>query len=543
MKRIFNYTIPKEFEGASLLLFLKEKQYSSQIITHLKRTENGILLNGVWGRVRDILHENDILTITLIENESSENIVPTNLPLDIVYEDEDLMVINKAADVPIHPSQGNYNNTLANAVAYYYAQKNEPFTYRCINRLDRDTTGLLIAAKNDAAHGALAAQLADHSMYRVYRALILGNLPEDTGTVHAPIGRHPVDRKRMAVLKGDKSTRDAVTHYTVLERFPGFSYVELRLETGRTHQIRVHMSYLGHPLLGDDAYGDRVFNKTHNARALSLCSVRLKIDTRGKLPEIDGIAFIGTTAKAFYSACNLSWTQAALQNYGGTLSWSSSDDYHAEVIIEAVPATCTENGLTEGSICSTCGKVLVAQETIPAMGHSIHFEQNVYETKVGSTPISIGVIADCGHTIDINVSTSEELELLASASAITSFSAKMCGIASVTVETADTFKTKADCKVIVHADNQLVMPEELKSIKAGSFAGLEAEEILLNDMVQEIGSRAFADCSTLRLINLPDEVQIANDAFDGCNQVTIICSSGSAGQFYAETNNIPYIIR
>jgi len=273
------------------------------------------------------------------------------------------------------------------------------------------------------------------------------------------------------------------------------------------------------------------------------CTSLKEIIFSGNLPEIDGIAFIGTTAKAFYSACNLSWTQAALQNYGGTLSWSSSDDYHAEVIIEAVPATCTENGLTEGSICSTCGKVLVAQETIPAMGHSIHFEQNVYETKVGSTPISIGVIADCGHTIDINVSTSEELELLASASAITSFSAKMCGIASVTVETADTFKTKADCKVIVHADNQLVMPEELKSIKAGSFAGLEAEEILLNDMVQEIGSRAFADCSTLRLINLPDEVQIANDAFDGCNQVTIICSSGSAGQFYAETNNIPYIIR
>ena len=136
MKRIFNYRIPISFDGQSILSYLKKKEYSSQIITHLKRTENGILLNGVWGRVRDVLHEGDTLTIQLIETESSENIVPTNLPLDIVYEDEDIMVINKAADTPIHPSQGNYDNTLANAVAHYFKEKGEAISWRYIRFLN-----------------------------------------------------------------------------------------------------------------------------------------------------------------------------------------------------------------------------------------------------------------------------------------------------------------------------------------------------------------------------------------------------------------------
>ena len=140
MKRIFTYTISEEFENSTLLSFLKAECYSSPVITHLKRTENGILLNGCWARVRDILHKNDILTITLLETDSSDNIVPVPLPLNIIYADEDLMVINKPADMPIHPSQNNYENTLANAVAYYFSQQGIPFVYRCINRLDRDTT-------------------------------------------------------------------------------------------------------------------------------------------------------------------------------------------------------------------------------------------------------------------------------------------------------------------------------------------------------------------------------------------------------------------
>lgn len=251
MKRIFNYTIPKDFEGATLLSFLKDKQYSSQIITHLKRTENGIMLNGVWGRVRDILHENDILTITLIESESSENIVPTNLPLDIVYEDEDLMVINKAADVPIHPSQGNYDNTLANAVAYHYALRNEPFTYRCINRLDRDTTGLLILAKHMYSASLLSNMVQNRGIHREYLAIATGLVPE-VGVIEAPIGR--VDGSTIERQVDEDDGDYACTHYRRLSFKNGYSLVSLKLATGRTHQIRVHMKHIGHPLPGDFLY-------------------------------------------------------------------------------------------------------------------------------------------------------------------------------------------------------------------------------------------------------------------------------------------------
>lgn len=251
MKRIFHYTIPKEFEGLSLLTFLKAKQYSSQIITHLKRTENGMLLNGTWARVRDILHDHDSLIITLIESESSDNIVPVQLPLDIVYEDEDLLVINKSSDTPIHPSQGNYENTLANAVAYYYAQKDEPFTYRCINRLDRDTTGLLIIAKHMYSASLLSHMVQNREIRREYLAIATGLVPED-GIIEAPIGR--VDgstiERQVDIENGDY----ACTHFKRLAYKNGFSLVSLKLATGRTHQIRVHMKYIGHPLLGDFLY-------------------------------------------------------------------------------------------------------------------------------------------------------------------------------------------------------------------------------------------------------------------------------------------------
>ena len=251
MKRVFNYTISKDFEGVSLLSFLKQKQYSSQIITHLKRTENGILLNGIWGRVRDVLHENDTLTITLVESESSENIVPTNLPLDIVYEDEDLMVINKVADVPIHPSQGNYDNTLANAVAYYYAQKNEPFTYRCINRLDRDTTGLLILAKHMYSASLLSNMVQNREIHREYLAIATGLVPEE-GVIDVPIGR--VDGSTIERQVDEENGDYACTHYRRLAFKNNYSLVSLTLATGRTHQIRVHMKHIGHPLPGDFLY-------------------------------------------------------------------------------------------------------------------------------------------------------------------------------------------------------------------------------------------------------------------------------------------------
>lgn len=251
MKRVFSYKIQEKFDNCALSLFLKEQQYSSQIITHLKRTENGILLNGEWARVRDILHTNDLLTIQLIETESSENIVPTPLPLHIVYEDEDILVINKAADTPIHPSQGNYDNTLANAVAYYYQQKGEPFTYRCINRLDRDTTGLLILAKHMYSASLLSNMVQRREIQREYLAVAAGNVPAK-GTIIAPIGR--VDGSTIERQVDETNGDYACTHYRNLLSKNGYSLVSLKLDTGRTHQIRVHMKHIGHPLPGDFLY-------------------------------------------------------------------------------------------------------------------------------------------------------------------------------------------------------------------------------------------------------------------------------------------------
>lgn len=251
MKRIFNYNIPIEYEGSTLLSFLKDKHYSSQIITHLKRIENGILLNNEWARVRDILHANDMLTIHLIETEPSDNIVPTNLPLEIVYEDEDILVINKAPDTPIHPSQGNYDNTLANAVAYYYKQKDEAFTYRCINRLDRDTTGLLILAKHMYSASLLSDMVQRREIHREYLAIATGKTPEE-GTIVAPIGR--VDGSTIERQVDAEHGDYACTHYKQLAYKNGYSLVSLKLDTGRTHQIRVHMKHIGHPLPGDFLY-------------------------------------------------------------------------------------------------------------------------------------------------------------------------------------------------------------------------------------------------------------------------------------------------
>lgn len=251
MNRIFTYIIPVEFEGKTILSFLKHKQYSSPIITHLKRTELGILLNDQWGRVRDILHTDDILKITLAETTTSDNIVPSPLPLSIVYEDEDLMVVNKASNTPIHPSQGNYDNTLANAVAYLYQKRNEPFVYRCMNRLDRDTSGLLILAKNMYSASLLSSMIKNREIHREYLAIATGFVPEQ-GIIDQPIGR--VDGSTIEREVNPVTGDPARTHFKRIAYKNGYSLVSLKLETGRTHQIRVHMKFIGHPLPGDFLY-------------------------------------------------------------------------------------------------------------------------------------------------------------------------------------------------------------------------------------------------------------------------------------------------
>jgi len=251
MKRVLSYTVEENDDNTTLSHFLKKQKFSSVIITHLKRTENGILLNGQWARVNDVLHIGDIITIQLIEDTPSENIVPTNLPLNIVYEDEDLMVINKDADTPIHPSQGNYDNTLANAVAYYFQQKGEVFTYRCINRLDRDTTGLLIIAKNMYSASLLSDMVQNREIHREYLAIATGKTPSE-GTIIAPIAR--VDGSTIERCVNEEKGEYACTHYKTLSSNDHYSLVSLKLETGRTHQIRVHMKHIGHPLPGDFLY-------------------------------------------------------------------------------------------------------------------------------------------------------------------------------------------------------------------------------------------------------------------------------------------------
>ena len=198
----------------------------------------------------------DVLAVALPEPEPVDA-VPQDIPLDVVYEDGDVIVVNKPVGMVVHPAAGHPDGTLVNALLYHCGESlsgiNGALRPGIVHRIDRDTSGLLIAAKNDFAHQALAEQLQDHSLYREYEAVCVGTLREDAGTVDAPIGRHPVERKKMAVDR--KNGRPAVTHWQVLERYPGYTHIRCRLETGRTHQIRVHMASIGHPLLGDTVYG------------------------------------------------------------------------------------------------------------------------------------------------------------------------------------------------------------------------------------------------------------------------------------------------
>ena len=199
-----------------------------------------------------------IIRVILPEPEKTE-LLPEDIPLDIVYEDEDLLVVNKPKGMVVHPAPGNPNGTLVNALLAHCGDSlsgiNGVIRPGIVHRIDKDTSGLLIVAKNDAAHQGLASQIQEHSFTREYEAVVYGNLREDQGTINAPIGRHPIDRKKMAVT--EKHSRPAVTHFQVLARYGNFTYVRLRLETGRTHQIRVHMAYLGHPVAGDPVYGPK----------------------------------------------------------------------------------------------------------------------------------------------------------------------------------------------------------------------------------------------------------------------------------------------
>ena len=235
MDRTITYPIDSASAGLRIEQFLRRRGYSYQNLTQLKKMPQSILVNGDWTYMRTVLSANDTLTVRIQEHGSSPNIPPVKLPLDIIYEDEDIIVVNKPAGMPVHPSLNNYRNSLANALMYYYQAQGLPFIFRCTNRLDRDTSGLTV-----------------HEITREYLAIVRGTSAPPAGTINAPIGRtgSSLIERKVDFENGEH----AVTHYRVLDTKNGHSLVSLILETGRTHQIRVHMKYTGYPLIGDYLY-------------------------------------------------------------------------------------------------------------------------------------------------------------------------------------------------------------------------------------------------------------------------------------------------
>ncbi len=241
--------------GISIRNYLREFGFSSHLLIQLKHREHSVFLNGQPAYLNIPLKEGDLVEVLLPEEESPDKLVPTDIPFEILYEDQDILVVNKPSNMPIHPSRGNFENTLANAAAFYYQQKGEPFSYRCINRLDRDTTGALILARHALSACILSADMRNRQIRRTYLAMVEGHTDAE-GTVDLPIGRKDASIIERCI-DPDRGER-AVTHYRTLETFQcsgkPCSLIELHLETGRTHQIRVHMTAIGHPLLGDSLY-------------------------------------------------------------------------------------------------------------------------------------------------------------------------------------------------------------------------------------------------------------------------------------------------
>ena len=256
---MIEFQTEEEMKGARLdvVLSLVMEEFSRSHLQKLIET-GSVQVNGLKCDSKKYkVKKGDRITVEIPEPEILD-VSPENIPLDIVYEDNDVLVINKPKGMVVHPGAGNDSGTLVNAILYHcdsLSSINGVIRPGIVHRIDKDTSGLLMVAKNDQAHRSLADQLAAHTITRAYRAIVYHNFTEDEGTVNAPIGRDPKNRLKMAVTK--TNSREAVTHYRVLQRFGNFTYIEARLETGRTHQIRVHMAYINHPLLGDTVYGPK----------------------------------------------------------------------------------------------------------------------------------------------------------------------------------------------------------------------------------------------------------------------------------------------
>lgn len=281
MERILNYHITEDADSLRTEQYLRRRGFSYQNLTQLKKMPESILINGVWCYMRTPLHSGDILTVHIRETESSPNIPPVELPLDIVYEDEDIIVVNKPAGMPVHPSLNNYRNSLANALMYYYQQQGKPFIFRCTNRLDRDTSGLTVIAKHMVSSSILSSMTARHEIEREYLAVVQGSVVPSSGTIDAPIGRtgSSLIERKIDFEHGER----AVTHYHVVKEENGHSLVSLILETGRTHQIRVHMKYIGFPLVGDYLYNPDM--EYIQRQALHSCRLSFRHPITGKHME------------------------------------------------------------------------------------------------------------------------------------------------------------------------------------------------------------------------------------------------------------------
>ena len=286
MEKLF-FTIEKG--GERIDKYLSE-QLEDMTRSHIQKLikENMVRVNGMTVKSNFKLSASDQIEVEIPELKEPD-ILPENIPLDILYEDQDILVVNKPKDMVVHPAPGHYTGTLVNAIMYHCKDNlsgiNGVMRPGIVHRIDMDTTGSLLICKNDRAHQALAKQLKEHSITRKYHAIVHGRLKEDEGTIDKPIGRHPIDRKKMSVHC--TNGREAVTHYRVLKRFQQFIYIECQLETGRTHQIRVHMSSIGHPILGDQVYCPakcpyKLQGQTLHAKVLGITH-----PTTGKYMEFD----------------------------------------------------------------------------------------------------------------------------------------------------------------------------------------------------------------------------------------------------------------
>lgn len=294
MNRTFLYSISEADHGLRIEQFLRRRGYSRQNLTELKKMPDSIQVNGLNCILKKTLSPGDELTVRIQETESSEKIPAVHIPLRIIYEDEDILVVDKPAGLPMHPSMKNYHYSLANGLVWYYQQQKESFVFRCANRLDRDTSGLTVVAKHMLSANILSGMGYRHEIEREYLAIVRGNVLPPSGTIDAPLSRMEgsIIERKVDFEHGER----ALTHYRVVEEKNGHSLVSLRLETGRTHQIRIHLKYLGFPLVGDYLYNPDM--EYISRQALHSCRLRFvhpitkeRMTFRAPLPEDMQIPF------------------------------------------------------------------------------------------------------------------------------------------------------------------------------------------------------------------------------------------------------------